>query len=74
MQMKIGKCNDNLFLILPTDVIAQLGWEQGDIVDVEAVNGELRGARTLTRHDHAMEIARRGMDKYSETFAALAKS
>lgn len=74
MKMKIEKCKDNLFLILPRDAVAQLEWGHGDIVDVEVVGDELKVIRTLTHHDHAMEIARKAMREYSETFAALAKS
>lgn len=61
-------------MILPKDAVAQLDWGQGDIVDIEVVGDELKIIRTLTHHDHAMEIARKVMDEYSETLAALAKS
>ncbi len=74
MKIEIGKCKDNLFLILPKEAVAQLDWGSGDIIDIEVVDGRLKAVRTMTKHDHAMEIADRIMDEYSETFKALAKS
>jgi hypothetical protein len=53
--------------------VAQLDWNSGDIIDIEAVDGELKAVRIMTKHDHAMEIADRIMDEYRESFEALAK-
>jgi antitoxin component of MazEF toxin-antitoxin module len=74
MKIQVGKCKNNLFVILPQEVVAQLAWTSGDIVDVEVDGNDLRLVRTMTNHDHAMEIARHGMEKYRETLEALAKT
>jgi hypothetical protein len=42
MRIQIGKSKENLFLILPKEAIAELGWYSGDIVDIEVVDGGLK--------------------------------
>jgi bifunctional DNA-binding transcriptional regulator/antitoxin component of YhaV-PrlF toxin-antitoxin module len=74
MKTAIEKCKDNLFIVLPKDAVARLDWGHGDILDIEAIDGGLKIVRTMTNHDHAMEIAREVMEEYRETFEALAKS
>ena len=74
MKTKIGKCKGNLFALLPKEAVARLGWGHGDILDVEVTDAGIKIIRTMTRHDHAMDIARGAMDKWRETFEALAKS
>ena len=74
MSIEIGKCKDNLFVVLPKSVAAALGWDHGDLVDMEVIDGGLKVIRTMTKHDHAMQIAERVMEEYRETFEALAKS
>lgn len=71
---KLEKCGEKLFVVIPDEAIAQLGWGHGDVLAVEVVGGGVKVVRTMTAHDHAMEIARKVMDKYSETLAALAKT
>ncbi len=74
MKIKIEKCKDKLLVVIPNDAITQLGWEHGDILDGEVANGSLKIVRSMTAHDHAMEIARNGMKKYRKTFETLAKT
>jgi hypothetical protein len=74
MKMQVTKCKDNLTLVLPKEVVTELGWGDGDIVDVTASGARLLAERVMTNHDHSMQIARRLMDEYRETFEALAKS
>jgi antitoxin component of MazEF toxin-antitoxin module len=74
MSIQVGKCKDNLFVILPKQVVAALGWDSGDVVDVAVVDGSLKVTRTMTKHDHAMQIAHELMNEYRETFETLAKS
>jgi antitoxin component of MazEF toxin-antitoxin module len=74
MKIQVEKCKDKLFVVIPNDAISQLGWEHGDILGGEIADGGLKIVRTMTAHDHAMEIAHAVMDKYRETFEALAKS
>ena len=73
MRIQVGKCKENLFVVLPKEAIAQLDWQSGDIVEFEVVDGGLKVTRAMTKHDHAMEIAERIMEEYRETFEALAK-
>jgi antitoxin component of MazEF toxin-antitoxin module len=74
METKVSKCGDRIVVAIPENVAAQLEWKPGDILSAELVDGGVRFVRTMTAHDHAMEIARKIMDEYHETFAALAKS
>jgi antitoxin component of MazEF toxin-antitoxin module len=74
MKMQVAKCKDSLFLVLPNEVVAELGWGHGDIVDVSASGARLLAERVMTSHEHTMQIAREVMNKYRETFEALAKS
>jgi antitoxin component of MazEF toxin-antitoxin module len=73
MKFKVRKSGENLILVLPDEVVAKLGWARGDILNAEVVGDSLKIVQTQTAHDHAMEIARRGMVKYRKTFEALAK-
>ena len=57
MRIQIGKSKEDLFLILPNEAIAELGWNSGDVVDIEVVDGGLKAVRVMTKHDRAMEIA-----------------
>jgi hypothetical protein len=70
----LGRCKDNLFVILSKQAVDKLDWGSGDIVDIEVIDDGLKVVRTMTKHDHAMIIAERIMVEYSETFEALAKS
>lgn len=74
MKVTLTKKGDDLFLSLPPEAVAGLAWDSGDICEAIIVDGELRVRRIMTKHDRAMEMARRGMEKYRETFEALAKS
>ena len=74
METKVRKFGDKVVVAIPENVTVQLEWKSGDILSAEIVDGGVKFVRTMTAHDHAMEIARRGMDKYSETLTALAKS
>jgi hypothetical protein len=74
MNFKVEKRRDKLFVVLPKDAVSQLGWGHGDILSGTVTDGRLNIARSMTAHDHAMEIARTGMKKYRKTFESLAKS
>ena len=73
MKIEIGRCKGNLFIVLPKETAARLGWDHGDILEIDAADGILKATRAMTKHDRAMEIAERVMDEYRETFEALAK-
>jgi antitoxin component of MazEF toxin-antitoxin module len=74
MDETIKKLSDELIVKLPPDLLAQLGWEAGDVVIASIHEGGIKFMRKRSAHDHAMDIARRGMDKYHDAFVTLAKS
>jgi antitoxin component of MazEF toxin-antitoxin module len=74
MEIQIRRCADGLSIVLPESLISQLAWGQGDILSVEVIAHGATLTRAMTAHDHAMKIADEMMDKYKETFEALAKS
>jgi putative addiction module antidote len=74
MKVKIRKFKEKLGVIFPDELIASLGWEPGDILEVEVANGGLKIVRVQTAFDRAMQIAEEAMDEYRETLQALAKS
>jgi antitoxin component of MazEF toxin-antitoxin module len=75
MKVAIRKVGDDILLDIPPKLVSELGWEHGDLCEAEVNDDELRivGVETVT-HADAMKIARRGMKKYRDTLAKLAKS
>jgi bifunctional DNA-binding transcriptional regulator/antitoxin component of YhaV-PrlF toxin-antitoxin module len=74
MASKIEKQRKRRIVALPAELLAQLGWDVGDVLAAEVFEGGIRLIRTKTEHEHAMQIARRGMHKYREAMEKLAKS
>jgi antitoxin component of MazEF toxin-antitoxin module len=75
MKLEIRKVGDDILLAIPAKLVSELGWENGDVCQVEVHGDELRIVRTESaKHAEAMKIARRGMEKYRDTLATLAKS
>jgi putative addiction module antidote len=74
MTSKIQKVGDERVVALPPDLLAQLGWNVGDVLSAELSEGGIKLTRTKTKHARAMEIARKGMSQYREALKALAKS
>ena len=74
MPITIHKRGEKLLIELPPELLSKLGWGVGDIVSVDQVEDGLKISRATTAHDRAMQIARKGMDKYRKTFEILAKS
>jgi len=74
MQGTIHKCGEKLLIDLPIELARRLGWGAGDILKMHQVEAGLKIERAMTRHDYAMKLARRGMEKYREAFQKLAKS
>ena len=74
--MKVTVCqfDEQLGVLLPDELISSLGWEPGDILEVEVENGGLRIARVQTAFEHGMQVAKGLMDEYRETLEALAKT
>jgi putative addiction module antidote len=74
MASKIEKHGDKRVVVLPPELLAQLGWDVGDVLMAEIFEDGIKFTRAKTKHDRAMEIARTVMEKYRKTFEALAKS
>jgi len=54
--------------------LARLGWDTGDVLVAEVVDGGIKFTRMNSKRDEALRIARDAMRKYRATFEALAKS
>jgi len=74
MEPKIEKLGERWVVTLPTELLGQLGWNVGDVLAAEVFEDGIKLIRTKTKHEHAMQIARRGMHKYREAMEKLAKS
>jgi putative addiction module antidote len=74
MEPKIEKQGERCVVTLPAELLAQLGWNVGDVLAAEIFEDGIKLIRTKTNHEHAMQIARRGMHKYREAMEKLAKS
>jgi len=74
MAIEIKKIGNSVGIILPKDLLAKFNLKEGDkLFPVEQPNGGL----LLTPHnpdfEKAMEVARRGMKRYHNALAELAK-
>lgn len=73
MKLEIKKIGNSTGLILPKDLLARLGLEQGD----EVVVTEMPDGFSVTRGDalfeKGVEIARKAMKTYRNTLKELAK-
>jgi putative addiction module antidote len=72
--LQVRKIGNSIGFILPKDTAARLDLKEGDrLFLVEQPGGDV----VLTRHDpdfeKAMEVARRGMKRYHNALAKLAK-
>ena len=73
MKTQIATCKESLTFVIPKEAVAELGWASGDIIDVSVADGRMNATRVMTNHEHTMQIAREVMEKYRDTFEALAK-
>lgn len=74
MKLEIKKIGNSTGVILPKELLAQLGLERGDELYVSKMPD--RGVKLTPydpNHEKAMEIARKVMKEYKDTFKALAK-
>ena len=74
MKTVIVNDGEHLRLELPEEALAELGWTSGDVIDLKVEAGHLRATRSMTKHEHAMAIARRGFKRYRKALETLAKS
>jgi putative addiction module antidote len=74
MQLEIKKIGNSTGIILPKELLARLGVEQGDKFVVTSTPDGLKLTRSRDETFAAgMEIARKAMKTYSNTLKELAK-
>jgi putative addiction module antidote len=72
--LQFRKIGNSVGLILPKELLARLGFSDGDTVMViEQPDKSVTLRRYDERHAQAMEAARWAMKEYAETFRELAK-
>jgi antitoxin component of MazEF toxin-antitoxin module len=74
MRVKVRQFEDQLGVVLPDELIASLGWESGDILEVEVENKGLKIVRVETSLGRGMRIAKRAMENYRGALEELAKT
>ena len=74
MKLELKKIGNSTGLILPKDLLARLGLEQGDSVMVtEGPDRTLTVSSYTEDDDETMRLARKVMHDYRNTLKALAK-
>ena len=74
VKLEIKKIGNSTGLILPKELLAELNFAQGDWVHVSRTPDRgLKISPYDPDHEEAMEIARKVMREYQDTFKALAK-
>jgi putative addiction module antidote len=72
--LQIRKIGDSVGLILPGELLSRLNLKEGDaLYPVQQPDGSLLLTPHKPKHARAMEIARKVMHEYRDTFTALAK-
>jgi putative addiction module antidote len=72
--LQICKIGDSVGVILPREFVTRLDLKEVDkLYPVQQPDGSLRLVPYNPKHARAMEIARKMMREYRDTFAALAK-
>ena len=73
MKLELKKIGNSTGIILPKELLARLGLEQGDSVTVTEIPDGLAIRRGDETFEKGMEIARRGMKIYRDALKELAK-
>ncbi len=73
MKLEITKIGNSTGLILPKELLARLGLEQGDEVFVSDVPDGFKVCKGDTTFDKGLKIARKAMKTYHNTLKELAK-
>ena len=72
--LQVCKIGDSVGLILPDELLSRLNLKEGDaLYPVQQPDGGLLLTPHKPKHARAMEIARKVMHEYRDTFTALAK-
>ena len=74
MKLQLKKIGNSTGLILPKELLARLGLQQGDELFVtELPDRTVKLSIYNPQHDRVMKVAREVFRDYRETFKALAK-
>lgn len=74
MKLELKRIGNSTGLILPKELLARLGLEQGDAVFIrEDAERSFNVSPYDEQHEKVMQIARQVMKDYQNTFKALAK-
>ena len=74
MKLEIKKFGNATGLVLPVDLLARLGLQQGDEVFITyASDQSFKVSRYDDRHAEAMRIARAAMHEYRDALKGMAK-
>jgi bifunctional DNA-binding transcriptional regulator/antitoxin component of YhaV-PrlF toxin-antitoxin module len=74
MKLQVCQVVERLGVVFPDDLFASLGWEPGDILEVEIDVNRLKVVRVQTAFEHGIRIAEQPMEDYRGTLEALAKT
>jgi putative addiction module antidote len=73
MKLEIKKIGNSTGLILPKELLARLGLEQGDELVVSEVAHGFTAVKSDATFEKGLEIARKAMKTYHNTLKQLAK-
>lgn len=73
IQTKVSAIGNSSGIILPKEVLVELGLSRGDTVGVEIDGGTLRIVKLDDAYNRAIEAGRECFDRYPETLAELAR-
>ncbi|MCH8239096.1 MAG: AbrB/MazE/SpoVT family DNA-binding domain-containing protein [Proteobacteria bacterium] len=74
MKLEIKKIGNSTGIILPKELLARIGFAQGDSVFVtETADGGIKISPRDPEFERGMEIARKAMRKYKTALRELAK-
>ena len=73
MKVELKRIGNSTGIILPKDLLARLGLEQGAELTITETPEGLRLSKADPTFDKGMEIARKAMQKYQNALRELAK-
>lgn len=73
MKLEIKKIGNSTGLILPKELLARLGLQQGDEVVVTEAPDGFKVSKPVADLERGMEIARKAMRTYRDALTELAK-
>lgn len=70
---KISAIGNSAGIIVPKELLVELGLARGDTVGIEIEGGSLRVIRLDDAYNRAMDAGRECFDRYATTLAELAR-